>query len=381
MSGMRTALNARILQAPRTGIGQYVAALAAALAERADLDQDLFHGWGWDRRLPQAALPGYSRWTSAAKRIPGAYRIRRWLEQQRFDAGLRRRPVDLYHEPSLWPLEFDGPMVMTLHDLTHVHFPASQPHDRLAEIERLVGSGVERAQRILTDSAFVADEVRRHFGLAPERVVVAPLGHDPLRFHPRAESSLRLTLRPFGLEAGKYLLCVGTLEPRKNLELALQAHALLPEALRARYPLVIAGMPGWSNQRLDAALARAVASGHVRLMGYLGDEALANLFAGARLLLFPSLYEGFGLPVLEAMACGVPVVLTRTSALPEVAGEAGTYVALGDAEGMSEAIARLLEDHPQWQRLSALGIRRAENFTWQRCADITAATYRQAVRN
>jgi glycosyltransferase involved in cell wall biosynthesis len=381
MSGMRTALNARILQAPRTGIGQYVAALAAVLAERADFDQELFHGWGWDRRLPQAALPGYSRWTAAAKRVPGAYRIRRWLEQRRFDAGLRRRPVDLYHEPSLWPLEFDGPMVMTLHDLTHVHYPATQPRDRLAEIERLVGSGVERAQRILTDSAFIADEVRRHFGLAQERVVVAPLGHDPVRFHPRAESFLRFALQPFGLEAGKYLLCVGTLEPRKNLELALKAHGLLPATLRARYPLVIAGMPGWRNQRLDAALAQATASGHVRFMGYLSDEELANLFAGARLLLFPSLYEGFGLPVLEAMACGVPVVLTRTSALPEVAGEAGTYIEQGDAEGMSEAIARLLEDHPQWQRLSALGIRRAENFTWQRCADITAATYRQAVRN
>ncbi|MCY1268003.1 D-inositol-3-phosphate glycosyltransferase [compost metagenome] len=378
---MRTVLNARILQAPRTGIGQYVAALAAALAERDDFGLELFHGWGWDRTLPQAALPGYSRWTAAAKRVPGAYRIRRWLEQRRFDAGLRRRPVDLYHEPSLWPLEFDGPMVMTLHDLTHVHFPASQPHDRLAEIERLVGSGVERAQRILTDSAFVADEVRRHFGLAPERVVVAPLGHDPARFHPRAGAALRVALQPLGLGAGEYLLCVGTLEPRKNLELALKAHALLPVALRARYPLVIAGMPGWRNQRLDAALARAVASGHVRLMGYLGDEELANLFAGARLLLFPSLYEGFGLPVLESMACGVPVVLTRTSALPEVAGEAGTYVEQGDAVGMSGAIAALLEDHPRWQRLSALGIDRAENFTWQRCADITAATYRQAVRD
>jgi alpha-1,3-rhamnosyl/mannosyltransferase len=115
-------------------------------------------------------------------------------------------------------------------------------------------------------------------------------------------------------------------------------------------------------------------------MGYLDDAVLASVFAGARLLLFPSLYEGFGLPVLEAMACGVPVVLTRSSALPEVAGEAGTYVEQGDAHGMSEAVTRLLEDHLQWQRLSALGVRRAENFTWERCADITVATYHQAVR-
>lgn len=377
---MRIALNARILQAPRTGIGQYVAALATALGGRSDVDQELFHGWGWDQALPQAALPGYSRWTAAAKRVPGAYRIRRWLEQGRFDDGLRRQPVDLYHEPSLWPLEFDGPMVMTLHDLTHVHYPETQPCDRLAEIERLVGRGVERAQRILTDSAFVADEVCRHFGLAPERVVVAPLGNDPQRFFPRPEASLRPHLQPLGLEAGSYLLCVGTLEPRKNLELALQAHGLLPAALRSRYPLVIAGMPGWRSKRLNEALERAVASGHVRLMGYLDDAVLASVFAGARLLLFPSLYEGFGLPVLEAMACGVPVVLTRSSALPEVAGEAGTYVEQGDAHGMSEAVTRLLEDHLQWQRLSALGVRRAENFTWERCADITVATYHQAVR-
>ncbi|MDE3738261.1 MULTISPECIES: glycosyltransferase family 1 protein [Pseudomonas] len=377
---MRIALNTRVLQAPRTGIGQYVAALATALGGRSDLDLELFHGWGWGQTLPQAALPGYSRWTAAAKRIPGAYRIRRWLEQGRFDAGLNRQPADLYHEPSLWPLAFDGPMVMTLHDLTHVHYPETQPRDRLAEIERLVGAGVERARCILTDSAFVADEVCRHFGLAPDRVVVAPLGHDSQRFYPRPEASLLPELLPLGLQAGRYLLCVGTMEPRKNLELALKAHGLLPAALRERYPLVIAGMPGWCSGPLDKALAGAVASGHVRLMGYLNDEVLASLFAGARLLLFPSLYEGFGLPVLEAMACGVPVVLTRTSALPEVAGEAGTYVELGDAEGMSEAISWLLEDHMQWQRLSALGIRRAENFTWQRCADITVATYHQAVR-
>lgn len=381
MNDLRIALNARVLQAPRTGIGHYVAALAAALGEQPGVNLELFHGWGWGRELPQAALPGYSRWAAAAKRVPGAYRLRRWLEQRRFDAGLRRRPVGLYHEPSLWPLAFDGPMVMTLHDLTHVHYPQTQPRDRLAEIERQVGAGVARAQRILTDSQFIADEVRRYFGLSPERVVVAPLGHDAARFRPRPAATLDACLGRYGLVAGAYLLCVGTLEPRKNLQMALQAHGLLPESVRRRFPLVIAGMPGWRTAQLDAALASAVAGGHVRFLGYLDDETLACVFAGARLLLFPSLYEGFGLPVLEAMACGVPTVLTAVSALPEVAGDAGTYVQPGDVEGLRDVIVRLLEDAVQWQRLSDLGLRRARTFTWRRCAEITVDAYRQAMRD
>lgn len=381
MSSLRIALNARILQAPRTGIGQYVAALADALTEQPGLDMEFFHGWGWGRQLPQAALPGYSRWAAGVKHIPGAYRMRRWLEQRRFDGGLRQRTVDLYHEPSLWPLEFDGPTVMTLHDLTHVHYPQTQPRDRLAEIERLVGSGVERAKRILTDSEFVAEEVRRHFGLAHERVVVAPLGHDAARFRPRPEADVRPCLQQLGLGAGQYLLCVGTLEPRKNLQMALEAHGRLPDALRSRYPLVIAGMPGWRSRPLDEVLRKATANGNVRLLGYLSDDELAQVFAGAGLLLFPSLYEGFGLPVLEAMASGVPVVLARSSALPEVAGEAGTYVEPGDVPGLSESIVQLLEDRSLWQQKSDLGLRQAQAFSWERCAEITAATYRQAMRD
>ncbi|SDI59474.1 glycosyltransferase family 4 protein [Pseudomonas panipatensis] len=375
---MRVALNARILQAPRTGIGQYVAALSEALGSLGDIELDYFHGWGWGADLPQAALPGYSRWSALAKQVPGAYRIRRWLEQGRFERGLRRRRVDLYHEPSLWPLDFDGPMVMTLHDLTHVRYPETQPRDRLAEIERRVGEGVGRASRILTDSHFVADEIRAHFGLPEQRVVVAPLGYAP-RFHPRSAEALRDTLAPFGLAAGGYLLCVGTLEPRKNLELALRAYLRLPAVLRARFPLLIAGMPGWRSEQLNATLGPALASGQVRLLGYQSDQVLAELLAGARLLLFPSRYEGFGLPVLEAMASGVPVVLARTSSLPEVAGEAGCFVAPDDDEAMAEAMLRLLEDDEEWGRRRSLGLRRAEAFSWSACARITADTYRQAM--
>ncbi|MFR0689056.1 glycosyltransferase family 4 protein [Enterobacterales bacterium AE_CKDN230030158-1A_HGKHYDSX7] len=375
---MRVALNARILQAPRTGIGQYVSSLTQALQEQAEVSLQLFLGCQWAVDLPPAPLPGYSRRAALAKRVPGAYRIRRWLEQGSFDRGLHQRSIDLYHEPSLWPLEFDGPMVMTLHDLTHVHYPHTQPADRLAEIERHVGRGVERAQCVLTDSEHVAGEVRRHFALPDERVVVAPLGYAP-RFHPRSDAELAGTLASFELSPGQYLICVGTLEPRKNLQLALRAHALLPATLRARLPLVIVGMPGWRSEGLDETLETAVKGGWVKVLGYQSDEVLAQLLAGAKALLFPSLYEGFGLPVLEAMASGVPVLLTRTSSLPEVAGEAGIYVDAQDPQDMCSAIRQLVDDPALAQRCRTRGLDRARNFSWQRCARITSDAYRKAV--
>lgn len=377
---MRIALNARILQAPRTGIGQYLVELIGALGDDPQLELELFHGWGWSRQLPPAALPGYSQWTTLAKQVPGAYRIRRWLDQRRFDRGAGQRAVELYHEPSLWPLDFAGPIVMTLHDLTHLHYPQTQPRDRLAEIERRVGPAVERARCILTDSQFVADEISQHYGVAAGRLKVAPLGYAQ-RFHPREPERLRARLAALGLAPGGYLLCVGTLEPRKNLAQALRAHALLPEAVRARFPLLIAGMAGWRSESFAIELQQALATGQVRLLGYQSDQALAELLAGARLLLFPSFYEGFGLPVLEAMASGVPVLLSARAALPEVAGPAGIYIEPGDDRGWCEAILRLLDDQVEWQARRALGLQQAQRFSWQRCASITAAAYRQALEH
>ncbi|WP_439887008.1 glycosyltransferase family 4 protein [Pseudomonas sp. MBLB4123] len=377
---MRIALNARILQAPRTGIGQYLSELIGALHDESQLELELFHGWGWSRQLPPAALPGYSQWATLAKQVPGAYRIRRWLDQRRFDRGAGRRGVQLYHEPSLWPLDFAGPMVMTLHDLTHLHYPETQPRDRLAEIERRVGLAVERAQCILTDSQFVADEISRHYGVGGSRLQVAPLGYAQ-RFHPREAEWLDVRLAPLGLSPGGYLLCVGTLEPRKNLSQALRAYARLPEAVRVRFPLLIVGMAGWRSESFAAELQLALATGQVRVLGYQSDEALAELLAGARLLLFPSLYEGFGLPVLEAMASGVPVVLSARAALPEVAGTAGTYVEPGDDQGWCEAILRLIDDQAEWLACRAQGLQQAQRFSWKRCARITAAVYRQTLEH
>ncbi|MDR6925316.1 MULTISPECIES: glycosyltransferase family 4 protein [Pseudomonas] len=374
---MRIALNARILQAPRTGIGHYVAELANALASEPDVELALFHGWGWSSVLPEAAMPGYSRLTPLLRQIPGAYQARRWLEQKRFDQG-RARAIDLYHEPSLWPLSFDGPTVITLHDLTHLQYPETQPPARLREIERRLADGVRQASLILTDSQYIADEAQAHFGLPAQRFVVAPLGV-AARFHPRSPEAIDAVLKAHAVEPREYFLCVGTLEPRKNLTLALRAHARLPESVRQRFPLLIVGMAGWQREQFSEEMHQALACGHVCLLGYLPDEHVAQLLAGARALIFPSLYEGFGLPVLEAMASGTPVILTRRSAMPEVAGAAGNYVEQDEPDGLRDAMSRLIDDQAHWQVCREAGLHQARLFTWERCAQVTARAYRQAM--
>lgn len=374
---MQIALNARILQAPRTGIGHYLAELVNALGHQPGVELSLFHGWGWSAHLPEAAMPGYSRISPVLRQIPGAYQARRWLEQRRFDQG-RARTIDLYHEPSLWPLAFKGPTIVTLHDLTHVHYPSTQPAARLKEIERRLEQGVKQASLILTDSQFIADEAQAYFGLGPERFVVAPLGV-AARFHPRSDESLQTVLQAHGVEPRGYFLCVGTLEPRKNLTLALRAHAELPEPVRQQFPLLVVGMAGWKAQQLNDELRKGLASGHVCLLGYLPDEQVAHLIAGARALIFPSIYEGFGLPVLEAMASGTPVILTRRSAMPEVAGAAGNYFEPEDLHDLSNVMTRLVDDQTHWQVCREAGLQQAKLFSWDRCATLTARAYRQAL--
>ncbi|WXL28077.1 glycosyltransferase family 1 protein [Ectopseudomonas mendocina] len=374
---MHIALNASILRAPRTGIGQYIAGLSKALAQLPDTQLSFFTGMGWAQQLPANPQVGYSRLSALAKCLPNAYELRRYLQQQAFNRGVKEVRPALYHEPSLWPFDFDGPTVMTLHDLTHIHYPHTQPADRLAEIERRIGPALERAQHIITDSQFVANELSHYYSVSPDRISIAHLGYAE-RFHPRTSNYLESFTTRLSLKARHYLICVGTLEPRKNLPLALDAYNRLPEAVRQRYPLLIAGMAGWKEQALSQPLKAAINRGNVRLLGYLDDDTLAALLAGARMLLFPSLYEGFGLPVLEAMASGVPVILSPHAAMPEVAGNAGIY-ADQSAEDWRDAILRLIDDDLEWELRRNQGLQQAQQFSWSNCARITSAAYQKAL--
>lgn len=374
------ALNSKILRAPRTGIGNYVAELAQALQKIPDLGMHYFSGSRWQHTLVSAPIAGYSRWADTARRLPGAYVLRRTLEQQCFNRGANKLRPDVYHEPSLWPFNFSGRTVMTVHDLTHVHYPQTQPVDRLKEIERRLPSALARVSRILVDSEFIGQEIKKYFGLPEQKVVVAPLACSKM-FHPRVEQQLAARLQKLGLAHRGFILSVGTLEPRKNLLLTLKAHARLPLPLQERFPLLVVGMPGWQAGELNAALSQAISSGHVRLAGYLDQADLACVMAAARIMVFPSLYEGFGLPVLEAMASGTPVIASACASLPEVAGAAGTYVDPQDEVGLTEQMRRLIDDDSAWMAQRLAGLERSAQFSWEKCAAITAEVYRQVAND
>lgn len=375
---MRVALDVSILQAPRTGIGEYTYQLGQALARLPEPELALFDGLHWRDDLPGAPRPGYRRLSRIARAVlPDAYRLRRQLMQRRFNRGVKLLRPDVYHQPSLWPLQFEGPMVMTLHDLTHVHYPDTQPADRLREIERRLPESLERASRILVDSRFIADEASRHYSLPAHKLQIAPLGV-AARFHPRDESELQPLLTAMQLEMRSYYLCLGTLEPRKNLQLAINAYLGLPGNVRNRMPLLLAGGAGWRQEHMSRIPARAIAEGQIRLLGYQSEEQVAKLLAGAQALLFPSRYEGFGLPVLEAMASGTPVITCRHAAIPEVAGEAALYADAEDTQGFRTQMLRLLEDAQLYGTLRQQGLDRAGLFSWENCARITADTYRAA---
>ena len=376
---MRVAINAIPLVGPLTGIGNYTWHLAREMALRLPEPPWLFYGREWSRELRQ---PPVSVGAEARRKLgavlPFAHHAARWLQQRHFVPGARERGIDLYHEPNYLAYRFEGALVVTVHDLSWVRHPETHPPDRVRTMEQVMPQVVRRAQRIAVDSEFVRAEVLAHYGLPPERVVTTYLGVSE-EFAPREREQTARLLQSMGLAHGEYFLAVGTLEPRKNLATVVAAFASLPQPLRARMPLVVAGMSGWGRDRLPASFARLVDAGEARLAGYVPQADLPSLYSGARLFIYPSLYEGFGLPPLEAMACGAPVIASRAASLPEVVGDAGVLVEPRDQAAIAAAMARSLEDAAWCAGLRQRGLRQAATFTWQRCAEQTLRLYREAL--
>lgn len=279
----------------------------------------------------------------------------------------RRAGVDLVHHPRhLVPPELGlpGPSVVTVHDVLPLSRPEHFSRLILYRYRALARSAVKRARLVLTGSRHSATEIATRLGVPPDRIRVTPYGVGE-RFRPVA-------VEP----ADPYVLCVGTLEPRKNLAGAVAAF----EAIGADFPghrLVVVGGKGWKRGELERVLGSSGA--RIERRGHVSDEELVRLYSGADCFLFPTLGEGFGFPVLEAMACGAPVVTSDRDGLPELAGSAAVLTDPEDAGGLANALADVLSSEPRRAELRELGLARSRRFTWAECARLTVDAYREAL--
>ncbi len=386
----RLLLGAEPLLGPQTGIGTYSRALHRGIArERPDLRLD----WVANGRLlapdSSASEAGVTGGRGAVidplrrllHRLPGYVALRQFTLQYSLTSSYRcwhemsRRPPPgtLYHEPNFVLRPFNGPSVTTIHDLTWLHYPETMRLETRRLMERGMPRTLERADLLLTVSRFVRDELIDHLGVAAARVRVTPNGVDA-RFHPRNNAEIAMTLARYRLVGDGYLLAVATPEPRKNLVRLVQAFARLPSALQSRYPLVLVGGHGWGDT-LQSEAEPLQRRGQLRRLGYVPDAELPALYAGARGFALPSLYEGFGLPILEAMASGAPVLTSNGSAMAEVADGAAILIDPLDVDSIAQGLRRLLADAELRAQLIQAGSAHARGFSWQQTVSLTLAAY------
>jgi alpha-1,3-rhamnosyl/mannosyltransferase len=267
------------------------------------------------------------------------------------------------------------PVCATIHDAIPLRHP-EWANPRLRGLKNLLlKQSFGWAERVLVLARATIAEVVEHYHVPESRIAVTPLGVDDAWFVAPAADALAATLRRYGLARG-YLLFVGTLQPRKNVERVIEAYGRLPPALRASFDLVVVGKLGWSAAPIVAKLRERTGEG-VRWLERVPDTDLRMLYRGAAGFVFPSLYEGFGLPVLEAFASGLPVVTSNVTSLPEVAGDAALLVDPLDIDAITQAVTRILEDRALADSLRTKGVARARGFTWEACAAKTAAVLRQ----
>jgi glycosyltransferase involved in cell wall biosynthesis len=365
---------------PHTGIASYTRNLVSALIELGALEMELFYGFSWSRTVREGGVPGVNVAKEAVKRIlPNPYPLKRAVQQFGFNFGARRFKPDVYHEPNFIPFKFPGPVVISVHDLSPLRHPDTHPPARVRVMKESLPLAIDMAAAIIVDSEFIKKELIDTFAVPSSKVTAIHLGVSS-EYRPRSPADTQERLAAYGLTHGEYMLAVGTLEPRKNLVEGIAAHSGLPATVRKRVPLVIAGMKGWLTSELEARIGDAERRGDVRWLGYVPPGDLPLLYSGARLFIYPSLYEGFGLPVLEAMASGVPVITSDQSSLPEVAGNAAIMVDPRNRGAIREAMQQIIDGQLEAKRYVELGLAQAARFTWQRCAEKTLETYRTALR-
>lgn len=380
---MKVILSVEPIRFPLTGIGRYTWELANALQHTPAIkDLAFFAGQHFLPQLPTAqekAAKSHSlkRWVQSSHLASEAYRL--------FMPYLRKKALNgyedfLYHGPNFFLPPFAGKKVATFHDLSPFTWAQCNTPQRIRFIQKECLNTLATADALITDSLYNRQELADYFNWPLERIFAVPLACSA-DFQPRSSAQCQTVLQRYNLTYQGYSLYVGTIEPRKNLAVLLEAYSRLPLSIRRYYPLILTGYQGWQNEQIMEKINLAQQQGWVRYLGFLPAADLPILFSAAKLFCFPSLYEGFGLPVLEAMASGVPVVCSNSSSLPEVIGEAGLMCDPQDTVKLSELLFTSLEDDFWRSQAITKGLVQSQKFSWQTCAAQTLAVYQKVLKS
>lgn len=322
---------------------------------------------------PELIAPKRSLLYRVAKRMPYAYKAKEWYLDYLLAKKQQTISNYVYHEPNFIAQNHKGPIVTTIHDLSVMHYPEYHPAARVKWFKEGIADTLKRVDHVLTVSDVVRMEIIEQLNVSPDRVHTTYLAADA-RFHPRDAGQTQAQLSEYGLTHGQYLLFVGTIEPRKGVMDLLDAWERLPAALREAYPLVLAGGSGWQNEAIMERIQALVATGQVKYLNYISNDLLPVLLAGSLGFVFPAVYEGFGLPVLEAMASGVPVLCRAGTSMAEFA-DGAVLLHENTIDSLAEQLGRLIEHADLRQQYATKGLARAAEFSWQKCAAQTLAVY------
>ena len=402
---MRVILNGVSALKPKTGVGHTTANLHRALTEQGGEDAYWLYPGEWVggvvRRVmgrPDAPASGYGRMAPPGRSRPDHLRpggagdrspTRERRERGRLVAlakaayrlhfGLVSRVgrFDLYHEPNFVPVPTHLPTVVTVHDLSVVLHPDWHPADRVRFHDRHFRNGIEAAEHVVVVSESVRREAVEVLGLRPDRVTAIPNGIGA-QYRPQPPEAVAEVRRRLGLPP-RYALAVGTIEPRKNILTLLRAFCDLPAVVRDACPLVLAGGWGWKSEPVRELFeGEARAKGAIHL-GYVADEDLPGLYTGAAALLYPSFYEGFGLPPVEMLACGGGVVASTDPAVREAVGGHARFLDPRDLDGWRDALRRVAAEPDYLTESRRGGAAHARRFTWALAAERTRGVYRRVL--
>ncbi len=388
---MKIAFDCSLVPGQRGGIGQYSLNLARALS-RVDKvnDYTLYvlmtaarRARGGDKDL---GLPEGGNFRVLVKTIPFPYQLFRYMRVPGMSRAFREYMLgdvdaQVVHSNTFCVPRFrdkSRKVVVTIYDASVATHP--ECHRRANVMHCLAGikDAVKYADAIIAISKHTRDDLVRLFNAPPGLITVTHLAAGQ-EYHPvRDAGKLKAARKKYGLPEGGYVLFVGSLEPRKNVRTLLEAYAGIKESFKRDFPLVIAGGKGWMNSDIPGVVKDLKIEKHARFAGYIDSPDIAAVYSGASVFVYPSLYEGFGLPILEAMGCGTPVITSNTSSMPEVAGDAAVLVTPTDADALGGALEAVLGNDDARAEMGRKGLERAKMFSWEKCAKETLEVYRKA---